>query len=389
VLWGQHPHTRQPILWDRWAATNPHMVVIGESGAGTTYHLSGLLVQEWALGDEALLILDPKLQEYRQLVRNLGGAYISLSGRAQHRINPLDLPALTSARLAQLEALDTDLLGERITFVRALIEQELRAQGTPLDGTSLALLERALRMAYDRRGITADPRTFTEERPTFTDVHAALVALADQDTDARDLARALANFCRGTTIGNLFDYPSNIPVNPLLALDLSTLLRSQDQQLERLLPQVVMDFFVTRAIEQPSGRARSHLLLDEAHTLLQTAAGSHTLELIFRIGRSMGFAGTVITQGIADLDGSDRTRVLLENSRTKLLLGVNRESGAVGRVAEIVGLNEAEQAYYAQCRLIRGAGALALLLADGQRTQLFVPPWPQTIERAVVGDLHA
>lgn len=388
VLWGQHPQTRQPILWDRWQATNPHMVVIGESGAGKTYLLSGLLAQEWALGDEALLVLDPKLQEYRRLVTNLNGAYITLSGRAQYRINPLDLPALTPARLRQIQELDTDLLGERITFVRALIEQELRAQGTALNGTSLVLLERALRTAYDRRGITADLLTFTRDRPTFTDVHAALEALAAQDGDARDLARAVANFCRGTTIGNLFDYPSNIPVNRLLALDLSTLLRSQDRQLERMLPQVVMDFFVTRAIEQPTGQARAHLLLDEAHTLLKTAAGAHTLELIYRIGRSMSFAGTVITQGIADLDGSETTRVLLENSRTKLLLGVNRESGAVGRVAEIVGLNEAEAAYYEQCRLIKGTGALALMLADGQRTQLFVPPWPQTIERTVIGELR-
>lgn len=387
VLWGQHPQTRQPILWDRWQATNPHMVVIGESGAGKTYHLSGLLAQEWALQDEAILILDPKLQEYRRLVTNLDGAYITLSGRAQYRINPLDLPALTPVRLQQLEELDTDLLGERITFVRALIEQELRAQGTALDGTSLVLLERALRTAYDRQGITADPRTFTRERPTFTDVHAALTALATQDADARDLARAVANFCRGTTIGNLFDYPSNIPINRLLALDLSALLRSQDPQLDRMLPQVVMDFFVTRAIEQPTGQARAHLLLDEAHTLLKTHAGAHTLELIYRIGRSMSFAGTVVTQGIADLDSSETTRVLLENSRTKLLLGVNRDSGAVGRVAEIVGLNEAEAAYYEQCRLIRGTGALALLLADGQRTPLFVPPWPQTIERAVIGEI--
>ena len=67
------------------------------------------------------------------------------------------------------------------------------------------------------------------------------------------------------TVGDLFNHPSNIPTdNPLLALDLSALLRANDEVLERLIPVIVMDFFVTVAINRPTGR-RSHLVLDEAH----------------------------------------------------------------------------------------------------------------------------
>jgi len=39
----------------------------------------------------------------------------------------------------------------------------------------------------------------------------------------------------------------------------------------------------------------------------------------------------VITLSLDDLDGSDQTRVLLENAKTKLILGLNQDSGAIAR----------------------------------------------------------
>src|SRR5215470_2896285 len=41
IVWGEHPRTGTPIIWDRWTATNPHALVIAESGSGKTYAVSG------------------------------------------------------------------------------------------------------------------------------------------------------------------------------------------------------------------------------------------------------------------------------------------------------------------------------------------------------------
>src|SRR6266508_5976088 len=376
IVWGEHPRTGTPILWDRWTATNPHALVIAESGSGKTYAVSGLLTQELALGEDAVLILDPKFQEYRQLVTALGGAYISRSGRAGYHINPLELPLLAPERAQAVMDLEEDLLGQRIGVVKALITRELKAMGTRVDAIGMAQIEAAIAAAYAARGITSDPRTFGRTMPTFSDVQAAL-----EGVDA-ELAQALALFTSGT-IGDLFNHPSNIPTdNPLLALDLSALLRANDEALERLIPVIVMDFFVTVAINRPTGR-RSHLVLDEAHALLHSEAGARTMQTIFRIGRSLQFKATVITQSLDDLDGSEQTRVLLENAKTKLVLGLNRDSDAVARAAAILGLNEQEAAYLASCRMVKGVGSTALLLADGERTPLMIPLWPETIHRIV------
>jgi type IV secretory pathway VirB4 component len=378
IVWGEEPRTGAPIIWDRWTATNPHALIIAESGSGKTYAVSGLLTQELALGEDALLILDPKFQEYRQLVTALGGAYISLSGKSGYHINPLELPTLTPKRALAVAGLEEDLLGQRIGVIKALITRELKAMGTRIDAVSMAQIEAAIAVAYESYGVTSDPRTFQGAMPTFSDVQAAL-----QDVDT-ELARALTLFTSGT-IGDLFNHPSNIPTdNPLLALDLSALLRSNDEVLERLIPVIVMDFFVTVAINRPTGR-RAHLVLDEAHALLHSEAGARTMQTIFRIGRSLQFKATVITQSLDDLDGSEQTRVLLENAKTKLILGLNRDSDAVARAAAILGLNEQEAAYLASCRMIKGMGSTALLLADGERTPLMIPMWPETIHQIVTG----
>ena len=382
LVWGEHPRTGRPVVWDRWMATNPHALVIAESGSGKTYAVSGLLAQELALGEDALLILDPKFQEYRPLVTALGGAYISLSRRAGVHINPLELPKLTPERAQAVAALEEDLLGQRVGVVKALVARELRAIGTRVDAVGLALIERALLECYDARGVRSDPRTFDQPMPTFGDVQARLEALDEAEPGARELARALSLFTRGV-VGDLFNHPSNVPTdNPLLAIDLSALLRTSDDVLERVIPLLVMDFFVTTALNRPTGR-RGHLVLDEAHALLHSEAGARTMQTIFRIGRSLQFKATVITQSLDDLDESEQTRVLLENARTKLVLGLNRDSGAVARAAGLLGLNDEEARYLAGCRLVRGVGATALLMADGERTPLLIPMWPETIHQIV------
>ena len=345
------------------------------------YATRGLLAQELAHGEDAVLILDPKYQEYRALVTSLGGAYVTLSQTAGYHINPLALPELTPARAVAVAALEEDLLAQRIGVVKALIVRELRAQGGLIDAVGQQLIEQALAASYHACGVTADPTTWARPMPTFGAAQAMLEQCGTAgDATARDLARALRLFTSGL-IGDLFNHQSNLPItNPLLAIDLSALLATQDETLARLIPVIVMDCFTGVAINRPTGR-RYHLVLDEAHALLHTEAGARTLQLIVRVGRSLGFKATVITQSLSDLTGSPVTQTLLENTRTKLILGLNGESGAVARAQTVLGLNDQEAAYLATCRYEPGVGSSALLLADGDRVPLAIPPWPGVLHQ--------
>jgi len=386
LLWGEYRKTGEPIRWDRWKATNPHCVVIAESGSGKTYAMSGYVAQDVAMGEDAVLILDPKEHEYRNLTLSLGGAYITLSKVAGYHINPLELPHVSSERSRVINELEVDLLGQRVTFVKAMVLRELRAQGQPLDAVAMNFVEQCLFEVYRERGITSDVATFNRPMPILSDVQHCMERLARNDEHHLRTARAMTLFTAGT-VGALFNAPSNIPLdNPLLAIDLSSLLHGRDEMLERLIPPIVGDFFVSVALNRPTGR-RYHLVLDEGHALLRTDSGAATLNLIYRVGRSLGFAATVITQSLDDLEHSPVTRVLLENAKTKLLMGLNTDSNAVSRASRLLQLNDKEQAYLATCRREEGIGASGLLLADGQRCKLFVPRWPHTLHRMLTGDV--
>jgi hypothetical protein len=386
VIWGRHSSTDAPILFDRWKRKNPHAVVIAESGSGKTYALSGQIAQDVVLGEDAVLVLDPKNQEYRNIVQGLGGVYVSLSSRSGYHINPLELPTLTVERRRNVVDLEEDLLGQRIAFVKALVVQEFRDMGTKVTGFGSSKIEQAINLAYSERNISSDPATFTGEMPTLSDVerHFGVLTNAEaNDPELLGILRAFPHFTSGT-LGDLFNHASNIPVGtPLLGLDLWSLLSSNDEVLQRLVPVIVMDFFVTIALNRPTGR-RSHLILDEAHALLQSEAGAKTLEMVYRIGRSLGFMATVITQSLNDLTKTTYARILLENAETKLVMGLNKDSDAVRRAAELLHLNEQEEAWLAQCGYRPGEGSTALLMVGGERSPLMIPPWPATLHHIIV-----
>lgn len=119
------------------------------AGSGKTYAVSGLIAQELALGQDAILILDPKLQEYRPLVTALGGAYISLSEASGYHINLLELPRSSPERAQAVAGLEEDLLGQRVGVVKALIARELKAMGTRVDAVAVAEIVRG----GDRAGV--------------------------------------------------------------------------------------------------------------------------------------------------------------------------------------------------------------------------------------------
>ncbi|HEY1016156.1 MAG TPA: DUF87 domain-containing protein [Herpetosiphonaceae bacterium] len=375
LLVGEHPQSGAPLLHDHWAMQNPHAVVVAESGSGKTYLMSGLMAQEVAVGATRVLILDPKRQEYRHLVEQLGGTYISLGGNARTRINPLAIPQLGPARWAKLQAEDVDLVEQRITVVNALLVGELTRNGSTLDSSSRADLEQALAAAYATAGITSDPATWAQPMPTLSDVQTALAAINPQ------LAPQLRLWTEGT-LGRLFNHPTTVPTGGnLLAIDIWGLLQSNDERLQAVVPVIVTDFLLNLALADDR---QAHLYLDEAHALIKTDAGAKAIELVYRIGRSLKIAATIITQQISDLDDSERTRTILGNSQTKYLLGVNGTSSGAQRVQALLSLSDEQTACLAACRKDNTLGSTWLLLAGETVLPVLTPPWPEPLHTLIV-----
>jgi hypothetical protein len=217
-------------------------------------------------------------------------------------------------------------------------------------------------------------------------------------------------FTRGQ-LGRLINAPGTLPLQlpasalrpdvGVLGIDLSAFLGSNDATLQRVLPVLITDYCLTIAMHT-GGRVPLELIIDEAWTLLATEAGSHVLEVIGRVGRSLKVAATVISQQIREflfrqvgdtLIPNLAGRTFLDNCALVLLLGQQHKlrSGATAEehpvlmAAQHFGLAPGEIAWLAQCRLDSEQGATGLLLRGREPIQLRIPPVPQPLHRAILG----
>ncbi len=394
-----------PVLLDRFALPSPHQATIAATGGGKTYQQSFALLQRFAHGNCDICVLDPKDQEYRQLIAGvMGGTYLVLSDKADVQLNPLTLPWGDTSVVERLNRIQVDLRSRRASLVKQLVASESLARGMPLSGAAEAQLEEAILACYDQRGITSDPATFHRDVPDLRTVAAYLVA-RESDTALRS---ALELFTQGT-LGRLLhgDNPLPLAIPPsslradvgVLGVDLSAFVQGQDLTLQRVLPALIADYFMTVAM-RGTGR-KMELIIDEAWAVLNTAAGAQTIEMLARIGRSLGVAVTVITQQIREflyrrsgdqLVPNAAGTTFLDNCETVLLLrqlrparaGANDDENPIAQAAKKLSLTPGEVNWLSRCR--RDAeGVTGLLVVGREPIPLRIPRAPAPIHALIPG----
>jgi type IV secretory pathway VirB4 component len=129
---GSDTSSGTPILVDRFAVASPHEAVIAATGGGKTYYISWRLLQRFAHGHCAIVVIDPKDQEYRHLIESiLGGTYLVLSEQAKVHLNPLALPPRSAATDERIRALQIDVRAERAVLLKQIVVGEAQARGIP------------------------------------------------------------------------------------------------------------------------------------------------------------------------------------------------------------------------------------------------------------------
>lgn len=398
-----------PVLLDRFALPSPHQATIAATGGGKTYQQSFALLQRFAHGNCDICVLDPKDQEYRALIEGaMGGTYLVLSDKADVQLNPLTLPWGDVAMVERLNRIQVDLRARRASLVKQLVASESLARGMPLSGAHEAQLEEAVLACYDQRGITSDPASFHRDVPDLRTIAALLV---ERQADPA-LCTALELFTQGT-LGRLLHGPNQLPLaipssslRPdvgVLGVDLSAFVQGQDQTLQRVLPALIADYFMTVAM-RGTGRPME-LIIDEAWAVLNTAAGSQTIEMLARIGRSLGVAVTVITQQIREflyrrsgdqLMPNAAGTTFLDNCETILLLrqlrparaGADDEENPIAQAARKLSLTPGEVNWLSRCRR-DPEGVTGLLIVGREPIPLRIPRAPAPIHARIPGATRA
>jgi hypothetical protein len=364
VLYGENAASSGLVVWDRWSQDNHNSVILARSGAGKSY-LAKLEILRSLYTGASVMVVDPE-DEYARLADAVGGTVLHL-GRSGVRFNPLDLG--TSTDMGGDPAIDefADDQGwqgqlsapqRRALFMRSFLEVALGG----LDAAELAALDRAVARAYERAGITADPRTWVRPAPTLSDLDTALNEVDSSHpawAAAHQLAARLTPFVSGSYAPVFNGSTTAHPGGHLSVFSL----RDLPEELKSLATLLTLDA-IWQQVTDPRRRRRRLVVVDEAWLLMREDAGARFLFRMAKSSRKHWAGLTVITQDAGDVLSSDLGRAVVANAATQILL--RQAPQAIDAITEAFALTAGERQLLLAAE--RGCG---LMVAGGSHRVAF------------------
>lgn len=327
ILYGRNAVTGGLVFLDRFSLDNYNQVILAESGKGKSYLTKLMVLRSLCLGIE-VLVVDPE-DEYARLAEAVGGTVVRL-GPDGSRLNPLDLSPDGSAQA----------FFDRAQFLHTIV-QTLIGKLTPDEAERL---DAAVQEAYEKAGISSDPRTHRRPAPVLGDVAARL---ADSDV-GRSLARRLRPYIEGGQRG-LLDEPTSVrPEGHLVVFSLKDL--PDESKPAGIL--LALDAVWRRVTS--GERKRRIVVVDEAWQILQSRfeLGARFVQDLAKSGRKHWCGLTTVTQNISDVLSTNFGSSILTNASSQILLGLKPQE--IQAVAEAFNLSQGEQRYLATCERGRG-----------------------------------
>lgn len=266
----------------------PHAVVTGVSGAGKSFAMNTMLAS-FAMRGGRVIVLD-RGNSYHNLCELLGGQYVPLDPDRPLRINPI----------GRAEAMDK----ERLLFVKDILAEMCSQGEEPVRKEERTILENAVLRAVERK---------KTGEVTLSEVYGALLdeARTGPRTLTRDLDRlvlSLKPFVGNGAYAGYFDGPNEIDFNRgFTVYELGEIALRKE-----LAPSLLMAILynaATFASAPENLSQKKYLVVDEAWTLLQSAATSRFLENALRTYRKFNAAAIMVTQQAADFAGPAGTAI--------------------------------------------------------------------------------
>lgn len=320
ILYGVNRHNNSLVLFDRFTLPNANSVIFATSGAGKSYSVKLEVLRYLMLGVD-VIIVDPE-NEYKFLADAVGGSFFNISLASSHHINPFDLPAPREDEKPE------DVLRTNIINLVGLMRVMLGGLTPEEDG----IMDRALTETYAAKDITtdSDPKRWSENFPTMSDLEAVLLTMEGTDS----LVKRLQRFTKGV-YANFFNQPSNVDMkNRLVVFGI----RDMEDELRPMALFMILRY-IWKTIT--SELKRRLLIIDEAWWLMKTGDGASFLFGTVKRARKYWLGVTTITQDVNDFMMSDYGKPIITNSSLVLLM--KQSPATIGTVKNTFDLTEEEK----------------------------------------------
>jgi conjugal transfer ATP-binding protein TraC len=317
ILYGINQHDGSLIIFDRFTLENANSVILGKSGGGKSFLVKLESLRLLMMGVD-VIIIDPE-NEYQKLASSVGGEFVVFSTTSQYKINPFDLATTESS---------ADELSNKILDLHSL----MRVIMGDLTPSQDALLDRALVLTYQERGITQDPETFKNEPPLLEDLYKVFLGM--ETPEAKELADRLEKFVRGSAAG-IFNAQSNFDIkNPFTVFGI----RDLEENLRPVAMYIILDYVWNRVRKD---RKKRILVVDEAWYLIKHKDSAAYLHSFAKRARKYLLGLTVITQDVEDFLSTDEGKAIINNSSLQIIL--KQSTASVEKITETFYLTGGEK----------------------------------------------
>jgi type IV secretory pathway VirB4 component len=317
ILYGINQHDGSLIVFDRFTLENANSVILGKSGGGKSFLVKLESLRLLTMGVD-IIIVDPE-NEYKKLAEAVGGEFIEFSLSSPYKINPFDLPK---------EDAEPDELSNKILDLHSLM-RVIMGDLTPAQD---ALLDKALVLTYQQKGIIQDPQTFNQEPPLLEDLYKTLLGM--ETNEAKELAVRLEKFVSGSAAG-IFNQQSNFNIkNPFTVFGI----RDLEENLRPVAMYIVLDYIWNRVRKEKKKRI---LVVDEAWYLIKQKDSGSYLYSFAKRARKYLLGLTTITQDVEDFLSTEEGKAIITNSSLQIIL--KQSTAAVEKIAEVFFLTSGEK----------------------------------------------
>lgn len=362
LMYGINEHNDSLVVFDRFTLENANMVVFAKSGSGKSYMVK-LEILRSLLFDTEVIVIDPE-DEYRKLSDAIKGTYIDFSFGSPNRINPFELP--------QMDEPDENELAMKIISLHSLLKIMM---GT-MSPQEEALLDRALVMTYQMKGINRDPTTHKNEPPLMEDLYKVLNGM--EEAVARGLADRLEKYVKGSFQG-IFSQKSNVNFgNQLTVFGIKNL----TDELRPTAIFIILDYIWTKVKKDLKKRL---LVVDEAWYLMKSEDSATFLYGIAKRARKYFLGLTTITQDVEDFLKSDHGKAIVSNSSLQVLM--KQSSSAIEKLATTFFLSQGERhllltAEVGEALFFAGQNHVAMKVVASPEEHILITTNPQeTLDR--------
>ncbi|MBN1374390.1 ATP-binding protein [Candidatus Dojkabacteria bacterium] len=330
ILYGVNLHNKSLVVFDRFDLENANSTVFARSGAGKSYFVKLEIFRSLMLGTE-VIIIDPE-KEYESLAKSLDGLYITFSQDEGYKVNPFELPGA--------------LIEEGVDQLREKILSLQRFFNIMFGGTSnleKAILDRAMMLTYNEKGITVEPSTQSNPAPLLEDLYKVLKGFTEED--AQSLAKRMERFIIGSAAG-IFNERTNLSLdNPFTVFSI----RDLSEELRPLAMYQMLDFIWTNIRKI---RKKRILVVEEAWYMMQRPDSAEFMYSIAKRARKYYLGLTTISQDVDDFLSTDYGKAVVNNSAMQILL--KQSSSAIDRIQFVFKLTEGERSFLLRCGIGEG-----------------------------------